>query len=42
MQEEENRQNQLNLDYLYDFDEVLGELDKNQATSQMQPELQEY
>lgn len=37
MQEEESRQNQLSLDYLYDFDEVLGELDKNQATSQMQP-----
>jgi hypothetical protein len=32
IQEEESKQNQLSLDYLYDFDEVLGEFDKNQAT----------
>jgi hypothetical protein len=30
------------LDYLYDFDELLGELDENQNTNEAQPELQEY
>lgn len=42
MQEQESKQNQLSLDYLYDFDEVLGEFDKNHNTTEAQPELQEY
>ncbi len=42
MTQEEESVQPLSLDYLYDFDEVLCELDKNQTTAQAHPELQEY
>jgi hypothetical protein len=42
LNEETNKPDELGIDYLYDFDCVLGELSSNDATSSISPELHEY